>query len=76
MMVTMRYTIRAREIKPTIAFSISIMCLDLLAGPDEDDHQAKEADGSEEIKNVRHGERCLVGQWLSPGLSDLVKGKH
>jgi hypothetical protein len=67
MMVMMRYTIRAREIEPTIAFSISIMCLDLLAGPDEDDHEAKEADGSEKIKNVRHGKDVLSGNGSRPG---------
>jgi hypothetical protein len=55
MMVMMRYTIRAREIKPTIAFSILILRLDFLAGPDEKDHQAKEAEGGENIKDVRHG---------------------
>jgi hypothetical protein len=43
------------------------MCLDLLAGPDEDDHQAKEADGSEKIKNVRHGKDVLSGNGSRPG---------
>jgi hypothetical protein len=42
-MVMMRYTIRAREIKPTIAFSILILSLDLVAGPNEKDHEAKES---------------------------------
>jgi hypothetical protein len=61
MMVMIRYTIRARAIKPTIAFSISIISLDLLTGPDEDDHQAKQADGGEKIKDVRHGKDLLSG---------------
>jgi hypothetical protein len=55
MMVIMRYTIRDREIKPTMAFSILILSLDFLAGPNEKDHQAKEAEGGENIKDVRHG---------------------
>jgi hypothetical protein len=55
MMVMMRYTIRAREIRPTIAFSIVILSLDFLAGPNEKDHQAKEAERGENIKDVRHG---------------------
>jgi hypothetical protein len=55
MMVIIRYTIRDREIKPTIAFSILILSLYFLAGPNEKDHQAKEAEGGENIKDVRHG---------------------
>jgi hypothetical protein len=59
MIVMMRYTISARAIKPTIAFSISILSLDLLTGPDEEDHQAKETDRGENIKDIRHG-TCIL----------------
>ena len=38
-----------------MAFSILILSLDFLAGPNEKDHQAKEAEGGENIKDVRHG---------------------
>ena len=69
----MRYTIRAREIKPTIAFSISILSLDLLAGPDEEDHQAKEAEGGENIKDVRHG-MCVLRMASASG--QVVWRKH
>jgi hypothetical protein len=34
---------------PTTMFSIRVMSLDLLAGPDEGDHQGEKANGCEDV---------------------------
>lgn len=46
--------------RPTMAFSIFVRGLNFFAGPDENEHQAKEADGGEEIEDVAHSDTLVV----------------
>lgn len=54
MIVKTRYTIRESEMRPTSVFSMDCFELDFLAGPDENDHQAEEANGGQDVEDVCH----------------------
>ena len=43
-----------------MVFSIFVCGLDFFAGPDENEHQAEEADGGEEIEDVGHSDTLVV----------------
>ena len=44
----------ASEMNPTMVFSIFLEGLNPVAGPHEEDHEGKEADGSEDVENIGH----------------------
>lgn len=45
---------RPKAIMPTTMFSIVVMRLNLLAGPNEGDHQREKSDGCEDVCNISH----------------------
>jgi hypothetical protein len=46
---------------PMMMFSMKAAGLDLLAGPHEDDHEGKEADGGDDAEDIRHNVYFFLG---------------
>lgn len=44
----------ASEMIPTMVFSMVLMRLNLVAGPHEEDHEAEEANGGEDVEDIGH----------------------
>ena len=50
-----------------MVFSMEIGWLDFFAGPDENEHQGKEADRGQKVENVSHRDWDLVGVFEEDG---------